>query len=193
MKKYAKAVCGGIDNVKRMYVAELRRKRIEKKLVPEELDALLGLGSEFPTIRELEENPLLFTADFHQKFQILRIDGPPDDFNKLFDLTGEEIWANIRKYLKNRVHLEKALKGFRTNARVVHLSGDQKRIEQDIEKYCRGERIESVPLNTVPPLEYATVYIHSCIFSELSADEKSRFRRLTDFLRALRKFLFGCY
>lgn len=166
MKKYAERVCGGIPAVKKMFVDELRRKRLEKGLSPEEMDRLVGLGPEWPTIREMEETPDLFSHHFHQKMAWLLMDNP-GAFDKLFDLEGEDVNACIKRFLENQANVDEAVADFKANVRYFHATLYGPDPEEYVRKVLEGEPVKQFEPNMMQPHEYASMHIHGCIMHEL--------------------------
>ena len=166
MKSYAQEVCGGIGNVKQMFVKELRRKRLEKGLSPEELDRIIGLGSDWPSIREMESDPSLFTFEFHQKFAWLIMEAP-ERYEQAFNLCGEEINRCITEYLKSPKALEEAIEAFQNTGVSTHgtVFGDDP--EEYIRRMLSGEPVKEFHPNMLSPIFYATIHIFSEIMKEL--------------------------
>lgn len=168
MKEYAQAVCGGIDNVKKLYVLELRRKRLEKNLTCEELDSMLNFGPEWPTIREMERNPLLFTLNFQQRLIMRSLDN--SKFEKtLFCLTGEGISEKIVEYIQDLQHLQDALADFHASTRIIHGTIWSEDMGRYLRKILDGEPVQEFRHNMISPQSYASIHIESCIMSEVLA------------------------
>lgn len=166
MKSYAQEVCGGVGNVKRMFVNELRRKRLEKGLSPEELDQIVGLGPDWPSIREMESDPSLFTLEFYQKLSWLIIEAP-ERYEQAFDLYGEEINRCIAEYLKKQGAIEEAIEA--SNREIINIHGTvfTDDPEEYIKKMIAGESVKEFHPNMLPPVFYATTHIFSEIVREL--------------------------
>ncbi len=172
LKKYADRVCGGIAMVKKLYVDELRRKRIAKNLSCKEMDRIIGLGPEWPTVEEIENNPNLFTLHFHQKLTLLRLDSH-EAWERLFDLIGEDVDTWIKKFLENQLHVDEAVAGFKANIVYFHATLYGPDPDEYVRKVLAGEPVKQFAPNMLSPREYASSYIHSCITTELrESDQK---------------------
>jgi hypothetical protein len=167
LKKYAERVCGGIPAVKRMFVDELRRKRLAKNLSPGEVDRLVGLGSEWPTVREMEEDPNLFSFRFYQEVAWLIMNNPAAA-EKLFDLSGEDMNIPIGQFLENQANIEEALSDFKPGVRFLHGTLYGSDPDEYGRKVVQGEPVKQFEPNMIPPCVYASIHIYGCIMHELA-------------------------
>jgi len=167
LKKYAERVCGGIPAVKKMFVDELRRKRLAKNLSPEEVDRLVGLGPEWPTVQEMEKDPNLFSWRFHQKMAWLLMDNV-EAYEKLFNLIGEDVDACIERFLKDKANLDEAADDFKSSIVFFHATLYSPNPEEYVRKVLEGEPVRQFEPNMMSPHEYASMHINSCITHELA-------------------------
>ncbi len=147
MKKYSELIFGGIQRVKELYVEELRNIRTKKGLLPEELDALLRLGSDWPTVREVEDDPRLFTRKLYQA--VWHPEAENDDVFVLNNIIARDpLSEKIISFLSNKEMLEQVLGEFRASVKVKI-----------------GEKTK---INSVSPEVYAQAYIFASILDELA-------------------------
>ena len=169
MKEYSDAVCGGIDKVKRMFVNEFKRKRLKKNISPKEIDRIVGLSKEWPSVEEIEAQPELFSMHFHEAFTLAQLDDP-EAHEKLFGLTGDEISLAIKSFIgSDSKRIDEAVADYKKCIVYTRATLWGPEPEEYMRKVLEGEPVKLFSANMFTPGMYAHMHIYSCIMQELSA------------------------
>ncbi len=110
MKDYTKAIFGDANKVRRMFVREMRAKRIRHGMSRRKLTALLRIEPGKATIAMVEDDPKLFTYWLIQRFAWESLDA-----DEVFLLEGKSIERALEKYLRKRGILKETIAALRRN------------------------------------------------------------------------------
>lgn len=163
---YATLIFGGVAEVKWLLVEELKQERERRGVSPEEFDAILNFGPEWPKIAELEADPNLLTNAFLQKIREMIVDRP-DDYEEIADAIGINVIQIVKVFLDKNPAVEKlAVEEFQKTSRVENVT----LYTQDSE----GETVtrEGHP-NSLPPKFWAETHILISLMRQLDSVESA--------------------
>jgi hypothetical protein len=174
-RRYSWRVCGGIGKVKELFVKEIRLKRIALRLTAEDVDAILNIqATKLPYVGQIEGSPNLFTIEFHQHWTIKRLDSP-EVYDRLFDITGEFVNAEIDKFLSEGRNLDDTIADLKRSGATISGTLYHEDEDEHFERVLEGRPVKQFAPNMIPPIEYARIHIYTCIMDELrSSDGRSR-------------------
>ena len=155
---YAVLIFASIDTVKRLLVREIKAARIGAMISCEELDKAIGLDSEWPRMKQIEENPELLTCAFLQ--EVSWIDDPLVD--KISSaLSGcFTVQPMIHSYLVNHPDiLAHAQEWAGKSLKFFHGTNYGPDPEKYIEGVLDGKPQKEVHPNCMTPQEYAEAYV----------------------------------
>lgn len=166
---YCQKIFGSVETVKRLIVAQIREERMRQNLTTEALDTFVGLSAEYPTFRELEEDPNLFHPEILQtiNWTTLEHDG--------FDFCCSCLDAQILSFLNSSENLDQVMKEWLAKNHQIHLTlwpADETARDEFIVKTIKAI-YEGRPthwpggINSVTPIQWGTIHIFRCIMEEL--------------------------
>ncbi len=158
--------------LKKLFVHELRMRRIAAGLTSEELTKIHALGPEWPSVGELESNPSLFSSAYNQRLVIASLDRFDDDARKVVQLTGSELSPFIDKYLADPAHMEVVVKDFKDTVVSCRVTYMPEGPDEYVRKVLSGEPVREFHPNMLPPKFYASLHLYSMISQELAELEK---------------------
>ena len=168
---YADLIFGGRAVVKRILVEELVIRRREKNVTQSELDGILELGPEWPTIKEVEDDPNLLTEAFiYEAEHVLNVE--PKRWEDSCLVYGTIIRMRVKEYLVHHIDiLNRALGEFRVSTmyrQIISHSGDV---------YLSGiaalaiKPIRETYENSALAQQWAEEHVFGCIMAELTPED----------------------
>jgi len=170
---YAQIIFGGISEVKRLIVLDIKMKREALGLTTEYLDKIFGLNADWPRFCEIEADPQILTNSYLQEAN----DGTT---KRLFDLSSDykdyehtffswkSVNDKIHEYLeKTPGAIEKAAKEFQETSIRPRVTVWPKDLGEQARKIHAGEPVSWGSLNSVTPQQWADIHIFLSIMKQL--------------------------
>lgn len=163
---YAQIIFGGVPEVKKLVVLEMKTKREEIGFTPEQLDALFRLSADWPLFQEIESNPDLLTNSYIQA----ALDNRTNDLfdlSKKYDNTSDVLFhllsleKRIAKWLEeNPDEIQKAVEEFQKERKgQIRVTVWPKDLGKQAQKICNGEPVSWGGINSVTSKQWAITHI----------------------------------
>ena len=173
-KTYTERIFGTALEVKNLFMRELTEELAKRDMVPETFDSILRRisprASEWPNVRQMIEDPKLFSPSYNQLVARATLGGDSvGGQQEIFPLTGFYLREKIREFLSDPTELDIVIDNFKLSGGTLHVSHPNP--VRQIEALLQGERIHDLSPNTVPKDVLGETLLHMTILRELEQVE----------------------
>lgn len=130
---YVSLIFSDISEVRRLLIEEFASIRQACGFTAEELDGILDLSTDWPTVSELESNPSLLTGSYLQQIHWALLELPDEYLTRGLQAPGQSVHEEIELYLDQHPEIiADANDEFRKEIGAIHLSTDPEKLCDDM-------------------------------------------------------------